>query len=174
YNDRDRECGSPFCADRRKGDNGRLPSRRGAWPEMVLTVEGMVLYSEDLDRARAFYRDVLGLPLLLDEGHVIHFDAGTIRLAIHRCPPGQRREAPGGRGRGEGRRGRRGGGGEARTRAAGQRSGKGRGGGAGGGRGRGGGGPRRGPVVPHAGVRRDATIDLSADRGEVDRRDPVV
>src|SRR5437879_13159806 len=61
---------------------------------MVLTVEGMVLYSEDLDRARAFYRDVLGLPLLLDEGHVIHFDAGTIRLAIHRCPPGQRREAP--------------------------------------------------------------------------------
>src|SRR5213596_3934171 len=61
---------------------------------MVLTVEGIVLYSEDLDRARAFYRDVLGLPLLLDEGHVIHFDAGTIRLAIHRCPPGQRREAP--------------------------------------------------------------------------------
>jgi predicted enzyme related to lactoylglutathione lyase len=61
---------------------------------MALTVEGIVLYSEDLDRARAFYRDVLGLPLLLDEGHVIHFDAGTVRLAIHRCPPGQRREAP--------------------------------------------------------------------------------
>src|SRR6058998_3188398 len=61
---------------------------------MVLTVEGIVLYSEDLDRARAFYRDILGLPLLLDEGHVIHFDAGTIRLAIHRCPPGQRRVAP--------------------------------------------------------------------------------
>src|SRR5256886_14223315 len=61
---------------------------------MGLAVEGIVLYSEDLDRARAFYRDVLGLPLLLDEGHVIHFDAGTIRLAIHRCPPGQRREAP--------------------------------------------------------------------------------
>src|SRR5256886_15437574 len=63
---------------------------------MGLAVEGIVLYSEDLDRARAFYRDVLGLWLLLDEGHVIHFDAGTIRLAIHRGPPGQRREAPGG------------------------------------------------------------------------------
>ena len=61
---------------------------------MVLAVEGIVLYSEDLDRARAFYRDVLGLPLLLDEGHVIHFDAGTVRLAIHRCPPGESREAP--------------------------------------------------------------------------------
>ena len=43
--------------------------------------------------SEAFYRDVLGLPLLLDEGHVIHFDAGTVRLAIHRCPPGEGREA---------------------------------------------------------------------------------
>src|SRR2546427_11815808 len=61
---------------------------------MPFAIEGIVWYSQDLDRARAFYRDVLGLPLLLDEGHVIHFDAGTIRLALHRCPPGQRREAP--------------------------------------------------------------------------------
>src|SRR3989449_5429368 len=61
---------------------------------MPFAIEGIVWYSEDLDRARAFYRDVLGLPLLLDEGHVIHFDAGTVRLAIHRCPPGESREAP--------------------------------------------------------------------------------
>src|SRR2546423_13129904 len=61
---------------------------------MPFAMEGIVLYSEDLDRARTFYRDVLGLPLLLDEGHVIHFDAGTVRLAIHRCPPGESREAP--------------------------------------------------------------------------------
>src|SRR5207247_11344956 len=94
YNKGNRECALQTCGDRRKGDNGRLPSRRGAWQEMVLTVEGIVLYSEDLDRARAFYRDVLGLPLLLDEGHVIHFDAGTVRLAIHRCPPGERRRPP--------------------------------------------------------------------------------
>jgi predicted enzyme related to lactoylglutathione lyase len=59
---------------------------------MTFALEGIVWYSEDLDRARVFYRDVLGLPLLLDEGHVIHFDARTVRLAIHRCPPGQRRE----------------------------------------------------------------------------------
>lgn len=61
---------------------------------MLFAIEGIVWYSQDLDRARAFYRDVLGLPLLLDEGHVVHFDAGTVRLAIHRCPPGERREAP--------------------------------------------------------------------------------
>src|SRR2546426_10222521 len=61
---------------------------------MPFALEGIVWYSEDLDRARAFYRDVLGLPLLLDEGHVIHFDAGTVRLAIHRRPPGEGREAP--------------------------------------------------------------------------------
>ena len=61
---------------------------------MPVAIEGIVWYSEDLDRARAFYRDVLGLPLLLDEGHVIHFDAGTVRLAIHRCPPGESRGAP--------------------------------------------------------------------------------
>src|SRR3989449_10412954 len=60
---------------------------------MPFSIEGIVWYSEDLDRARAFYRDVLGLSLLLDEGHVIHFDEGTVRLAIPRCPPGEGREA---------------------------------------------------------------------------------
>lgn len=53
-----------------------------------LYLEGVVLYSEDLDRAKAFYGDVLGLPILLEEGHVLHFDAGTVRLAIHRYPTG--------------------------------------------------------------------------------------
>src|SRR3989442_13699521 len=61
---------------------------------MPFAMEGIVWYSQALDRGRAFYADVLGLPLLLDEGHVIHFDAGTVRLAIHRCPPGESREAP--------------------------------------------------------------------------------
>src|SRR3989475_7525357 len=61
---------------------------------MPVAREGIVGHWEDLDRGRAFYRDVLGLPLLLDEGHVIHFDAGTVRLAIHRCPPGEGRETP--------------------------------------------------------------------------------
>jgi predicted enzyme related to lactoylglutathione lyase len=57
-------------------------------------LEGIVLYSQDLDRAKAFYGDLLGLPVLLEEAHVIHFDAGTVRLAIHRYPTGPAREAP--------------------------------------------------------------------------------
>ncbi len=57
-------------------------------------LEGIVLYSRDLDRARAFYRDVMGLPILLEEAHVIHFDAGSVRLAIHRYPTGEMTGAP--------------------------------------------------------------------------------
>ncbi len=53
-----------------------------------LIIEGIVLYSENLDRAKAFYSELLGLPLLLEEDHVVHFDAGTVRLAIHRYPTG--------------------------------------------------------------------------------------
>ncbi len=54
-----------------------------------LILEGIVLYSQDLDRAKVFYRDVLGLRMLLEEDHVVHFDAGSVRLAIHRYPTGQ-------------------------------------------------------------------------------------
>jgi len=54
-----------------------------------LILEGIVLYSQDLNRAKAFYRDVLGFRILLEEDHVVHFDAGSVRLAIHRYPTGQ-------------------------------------------------------------------------------------
>lgn len=55
-------------------------------------MEGIVLYSANLERAKAFYGDLLGLPLLLEEAHVVHFDAGCVRLAIHRYPTEGRRE----------------------------------------------------------------------------------
>jgi predicted enzyme related to lactoylglutathione lyase len=60
----------------------------------AMILEGVVLYSRDLDRARTFYRDVLGLPILLEERHVIHFDAGSVRVAIHLYPTDGAREAP--------------------------------------------------------------------------------
>ncbi len=66
----------------------RASPMTGAW-----LLEGIVLYSANLDAARAFYRDVLGLPLLLEEAHVLHFDAGSVRLAIHRYPTEGRRGA---------------------------------------------------------------------------------
>jgi lactoylglutathione lyase len=55
-------------------------------------LEGVAFYSESLEKAKAFYRDLLGLPLLLEEDHVLHFDAGSVRLAIHRYPSGEKRQ----------------------------------------------------------------------------------
>jgi predicted enzyme related to lactoylglutathione lyase len=60
----------------------------------AIILEGVVLYSRDLDRARTFYRDILGLPILLEEPHVIHFDGGSVRVAIHHYPTEGEREAP--------------------------------------------------------------------------------
>lgn len=57
-------------------------------------VEGIVLYSRDLARAKEFYHGLLGLPVLLEEANVTHFDAGSVRLAIHRYPIEGPREAP--------------------------------------------------------------------------------
>jgi predicted enzyme related to lactoylglutathione lyase len=45
------------------------------------------LYSTDVARTAAFYRDVVGLRLVEEDtdegGEVAHFDAGNIRLSIH-------------------------------------------------------------------------------------------
>ena len=47
------------------------------------------LYSADVPRAIAFYRDVVGLPVVDEEYGVGHFDAGNVRLSIHPARPGQ-------------------------------------------------------------------------------------
>src|SRR5882724_7430182 len=38
----------------------------------------------DLDRASAFYRDILGLPLLFTAGGLAFFDCGGVRLMLSR------------------------------------------------------------------------------------------
>ena len=38
----------------------------------------------DLDRATAFYRDILGLPLLFTTGSLAFFDCGGVRLMLSR------------------------------------------------------------------------------------------
>ena len=38
----------------------------------------------DLDRATAFYRNILGLPLLFSAGSLVFFDCGGVRLMIGR------------------------------------------------------------------------------------------
>ena len=46
---------------------------------------------DDLDRARAFYRDTLGMRFLFDAGHLCFFQCGDIRLMISATPdPGPR------------------------------------------------------------------------------------
>ena len=42
----------------------------------------VALTCRDLDRARTFYRDTLGLPLMFEVGHMLFFDAGGQRLMV--------------------------------------------------------------------------------------------
>jgi methylmalonyl-CoA/ethylmalonyl-CoA epimerase len=48
----------------------------------------VALTVKDLDRARIFYRDTLGLKLLFEAGHMLFFDIGGQRLmvALHESP----------------------------------------------------------------------------------------
>ena len=55
----------------------------------TLMLEGVVLYPGNREGVVAFYRDKLGLPVLQEEEHVTHFEAGSIRLAIHRREEGE-------------------------------------------------------------------------------------
>lgn len=49
------------------------------------------LYCRDAERSKAFYRDVLGLPLFDEHGGTAHFDGGGIRLSLH---PAREEELP--------------------------------------------------------------------------------
>jgi len=42
----------------------------------------VALTVKDLDRARMFYRDTLGLPLMFEAGHMLFFDIGGQRLMV--------------------------------------------------------------------------------------------
>jgi catechol 2,3-dioxygenase-like lactoylglutathione lyase family enzyme len=55
------------------GNAGRSPSRSRATPTRPLYLSHILLFSADLDRARAFYEDVLGLRLSDHSGSVIAF-----------------------------------------------------------------------------------------------------
>ena len=54
-------------------DSTTLAGRKLA--QVALTVK-------DLDRARVFYRDTLGLPLMFEMGHMLFFDIGGQRLMV--------------------------------------------------------------------------------------------
>ena len=55
------------------------------------TIEGLdsvVLFVEDLAASRAFYADLLGLRVLLDDGIVVVLSLGRSRLVLHRNDQG--------------------------------------------------------------------------------------
>src|SRR5258708_12931668 len=50
---------------------------------MQLTLKRIMLFTPDMPRMTAFYRDVLGLPLRIDEPGFKEFDAGGCGIALH-------------------------------------------------------------------------------------------
>ena len=51
---------------------------------MKLAIHGITLFTSDMEKMAAFYRDVLGLKLIEDTPGWKQFDAGTCRLALHK------------------------------------------------------------------------------------------
>jgi predicted enzyme related to lactoylglutathione lyase len=49
----------------------------------MLTMRRVVLFTGNMPRLTAFYRDVIGLPLRLDDPGYKEFDAGGCRIALH-------------------------------------------------------------------------------------------
>lgn len=71
---------------RRSRDGQQPDTRRAERPAAAGWIDGVqdVYYNvRDLDRAVAFYRDVLGLPLASQERHFVAFDVGGVRLGLH-------------------------------------------------------------------------------------------
>jgi predicted enzyme related to lactoylglutathione lyase len=50
---------------------------------MQLALKRIILFTPDIARMTAFYRDVLGLPLCIDEPGYKEFDAGGCGIALH-------------------------------------------------------------------------------------------
>jgi len=50
---------------------------------MDLALKRIILFTSDMPRLAAFYRDVLGLPVKIDEPNYKEFDAGGCGIALH-------------------------------------------------------------------------------------------
>jgi len=59
-----------------------------------LAMARVILFTNQMDKMTAFYRDVLGLPQVTDEKGWREFDAGGARLALHSGPPSPGRKGP--------------------------------------------------------------------------------
>jgi hypothetical protein len=53
---------------------------------MDLALKRIIIFSADVPRLSAFYRDVIGLPVIGTETGWVELDAGGCRIAIHAGP----------------------------------------------------------------------------------------
>ncbi len=54
-------------------------------PIAISRIGQIAINVHDVQRATAFYRDVLGLPLLFAAGNLVFFDCGGVRLMLDRA-----------------------------------------------------------------------------------------
>jgi catechol 2,3-dioxygenase-like lactoylglutathione lyase family enzyme len=52
---------------------------------MVGKLARVILFVRNVEVAKAFYRDVLGLQVTNDEGSFVELDAGSCRIALHKA-----------------------------------------------------------------------------------------
>ena len=53
-------------------------------PIAISRIGQIAINVHDVERATAFYRDILGLPLLFTAGNLVFFDCGGVRLMLDR------------------------------------------------------------------------------------------
>lgn len=52
-----------------------------------MKLASVIVFTKDMDKMRAFYRDQLGLAILEDSEGWTKFDAGGCSVALHAIPP---------------------------------------------------------------------------------------
>jgi len=60
----------------------------------TLKMARVILFTNQMDKMTAFYRDVLGLPQVTDEKGWREFSAGGVTVALHSGPPSPGRKGP--------------------------------------------------------------------------------
>lgn len=56
---------------------------------MIVGVQDIYLYVQDMERALRFYRDLLGLRLTYNDGHWAALDVGGVRVGLHATDGGE-------------------------------------------------------------------------------------
>jgi predicted enzyme related to lactoylglutathione lyase len=72
-----------------------LPAMGTDTSSLVTALDNVHIYVRDMERSRAFYGDVLGIPLEGDE-HWMEADLGGVRFALHPLSPSVTDTASGG------------------------------------------------------------------------------